>query len=78
MKNLEDIGRKLMNGQNADLLTKAAASPEAARLASLLDRTEVEQAAKSGDTEALSRLLRQVMSTPDGKALAKMLGGKGG
>ena len=47
------------------------ASPEGQRLASQLDGTALSDAVKRGDAEALKNMLGQVLSTPEGRALAE-------
>ena len=55
---LEKAARELMNGKNG------------AALAKKFDGAAIERAAKSGDSAALSRLLKQVLSTPEGASFA--------
>lgn len=74
MKDLESIGKLLQQSGKAPELRSIADSPEGRRLSGMLDAGQVEQAAKSGDIEALRGILQQVMSTEDGRALAKKLG----
>ena len=52
-------------------LGEVAASPEGQRLASQLDGTALSDAVKRGDAEALKNMLGQVLSTPEGRALAE-------
>ncbi|MBR1496864.1 MAG: hypothetical protein IJ617_04500 [Oscillospiraceae bacterium] len=59
------------NGAVAD----AANSAEARRLMGKLDTAAVERAAKRGDSAALKRILGQVLSTPEGRALAEKVQG---
>ena len=63
----------MKNSPHAQQLKAAAASPEGQRLAKQLDARAVEQAARSGDAAALKNILTQILSTPDGKALAQRL-----
>lgn len=51
-------------------LKAAADSPESQRLMQTVDTSALEAAAKSGDTAAMKKILSQVLSTPEGKALA--------
>lgn len=74
MKDLESIGKLLQQSGKAPELRSIADSPEGRRLSGMLDAGQVEQAAKSGDMEALRGILQQVLSTEDGRALAKKLG----
>lgn len=74
MRDLEDIGKMLQKSGRAPELRSIAESPEGKRLSGMLDANAVEKAAKSGDMEALRGILQQVMSTEDGKAIARKLG----
>ena len=73
MEDLEKLGEQLMTGKNADALRSLAASPEAKRLEAALDGTETAAALRSGDSAAISRLLKTVLATPEGRALAEKL-----
>ncbi len=73
MKNFDEYERQLRNNPNAERIMAAANSDEGKRLAQSLNAEAVEKAAKSGDAAALKSILAQVLSTPDGKALAKKL-----
>ena len=74
MRDLEDIGKMLQKSGKAPELRSIAESPEGKRLSGMLDANAVEKAAKSGDMETLRGILQQVMSTEDGKAIARKLG----
>ena len=54
-------------------LQAAAQSAAGQKLLKSMDTGAVERAAKSGDTAALQRILTQVLSTPEGKALAQQV-----
>ncbi|HHU22908.1 MAG TPA: hypothetical protein GXZ52_05755 [Clostridiales bacterium] len=73
MKDLNEIGKMLMNSSKADKIKAAANSPEAQKLSKIIDARSVEQAAKSGDMATLQKALAQVMSTEEGKRLAARL-----
>ncbi len=73
MQDLEKIGKQLEKSGKVNELRSLADSPEGKRLGSMLDAEKVEKAAKSGDMETLRGILKQVMSTEDGKTLAKKL-----
>lgn len=73
MQGLEDIGKAIEKSGKASELKALADSPEGRRLSGMLDADAVEKAAKSNDPEALRGILKQVLSTDDGKALAKKL-----
>lgn len=65
---LEKLEQKL-KGNNS--LGALANSPEGKALASRFDESALRDAAKKGDTAALQEILRRVLSTPEGKALAE-------
>lgn len=71
MPNFEQLGKELERRGKTAALKRLAESDDGQRLAAALDTRAVEQAARSGDAAALSRLLRGVLSTPEGQRLAK-------
>ena len=73
MNNFSELEKQLRGSPNAERLMKAADCAEGRRLAQSLDQAAVERAAKSGDSAALQSILAQVMSTPDGRALAQKI-----
>ena len=79
-QDFESIGRQLMSDPRAKQLKKLANSPDGQKITAMLDQEELQRAAKNGDTEALQKILSQVLSTGEGKRLAeqlsKTMGGK--
>lgn len=73
MNNFSELEKQLRGNPNAERLMKAADCAEGRRITQSLDQAAVERAAKSGDAAALQSILAQVLSTPDGKALAQKL-----
>ena len=73
MRDLEQIGRELQQQGKAEAVKAIAESPEGRRLGQLLDGKAIETAAKTGDTAALQTMLRQVLATGEGRALAAKL-----
>ena len=71
MQNLETIGRELQRSGKAEDIRKLAASEDGQKLSRMLDGKAVEQAARSGDNEALRSLLGQVLRTREGQRLAE-------
>ena len=67
---LEQAARALQSGKNGAALKKLTESEAGAALAGKVDGAAIEQAARSGDTKALSELLKTVLSTPEGAAFA--------
>ncbi|MBQ7736881.1 MAG: hypothetical protein IJT62_03480 [Oscillospiraceae bacterium] len=78
MDEWETLADRLLSGEKGGELRSLARSGEARRLSETLDAAEAEQALRSGDSARVSRLLRQVLSTPEGKALAEKLSALGG
>ena len=62
MQNFEQLGREL---------ERRGKTEQIKQLAELIDANAVEQAAKSGDGEALRSLLSSMLSTQEGKRLAE-------
>ena len=75
MKSLSDYEKELKKSPKAGRLMQAADCDEGRRLASQLDSAALERAVKSGDAQELRKILSQVLSTPDGQALARKISG---
>ena len=73
MKDFESVEKQLVESGKADKIKAIADSADGQRLASRLDAQKVEQAAKSGDSEALRGILLEVLGTGEGKRLAEQL-----
>ncbi len=73
MLDLERINAEIEKSGKKDKLKSLASSSDALAIGRRLDRSAVEKAAKSGDTEALRGILSEVLSTDEGKRLAQML-----
>lgn len=71
--NFDQWEQQLKSSPHAQQFKALAESPEGQRLAKQLDAKALEQAARSGDAAALKSILTQILSTPDGKALAQRL-----
>lgn len=67
---LEKYARQLREGKNADALQRAAESPAGEKLAARLDGARLEQAARTGDAQALSAMLWDILATPEGRQFA--------
>jgi hypothetical protein len=65
---LEKLERKLRGNGGLGAL---ADSPEGKALAAQFDEASLRTAAERGDTAALQDVLRRVLSTPEGRALAE-------
>lgn len=71
MPNFEELGKELERRGKTGALRQLAESDDGQRLARALDPAAVERAARGGDAEALAQLLRGVLSTPEGRRLAR-------
>ena len=65
---LEKLEKQLRGNES---LSALADSPEGKALAARFDEGTLRDAAKRGDTAALQNILRRVLATPEGKALAE-------
>ena len=73
MENIEAFGTELLNSKKGDSIRALADSAEGKALSEKLDPAEVERAARSGDAEAIKKLIGSVLSTPEGRSLAEKL-----
>ncbi len=73
MRNFEQMEQELVRSGKAERIKEIANSADGQRLAEKLDAQRVENAAKSGDTEALRGILLEVLGTGEGKRLAEKL-----
>ncbi len=73
MENIEAMGAALLRGEKGDSLRSLADSSEGRALSEKLDPAEVERTIRSGDAEAIKRLIGSVLSTPEGRSLAEKL-----
>ena len=71
MQNFENIGRELERRGKTDGIKKIAESADGQRISQMIDPKAVESAAKSGDSEAIRRILGSVLNTAEGKRLAE-------
>ena len=71
MANLEALGKELERRGKTGDLKRLAESADGQKLGQMIDARAVEQAARSGDAAALSALLRSVLSTEEGRRLAR-------
>ena len=71
MQNFEQLGKELERRGKTDEMKRLAESEEGKRLAGMIDSTQLQQAARSGDTEALRQMLSTVLSTREGQRLAE-------
>ncbi len=70
---LEKYAREVKQSGSGPALDALAKSPAGERLAAKLDGAKLEQAAKAGDMKALSRMLGDILATPEGKDFARQV-----
>lgn len=70
MQNFEALGRELERRGKTEQIRRLAESADGKSLGAMIDAEAVEKAARSGDSEALGRILRRVLSTGEGQRLA--------
>lgn len=73
MKNLEDMERRIIQSGKADKVRAIADSKDGQSLLQKLDTNKVERAVQSGDSEALGRILMEVLRTGEGRRIAQQL-----
>jgi len=71
MQNFEQLGRELERQGRTEDIKRLARSEDGMKISRMLDASEVESAARSGDSEALRKMLAKVLSTDEGKRLAE-------
>ena len=71
MRNFEDIGRELERQGKTESIKRLAESADGVKVGHMLDAKAVEDAARSGDSAALQKLLSLVLSTDEGRRLAE-------
>ena len=68
--NLEDYTKQVQSSDKGGALDRLARSEAGAKLAAKLDGESLEKAARAGDMQALSHMLKDILATPEGKNFA--------
>ena len=71
MQSFQELGRELERQGMTERIKALAESDDGQRLGRMVDTHAVEEAARTGDADALRRMLTQVLSTDEGKRLAE-------
>ncbi len=66
----EKYSQAILSGRNAEALKKLADSENGRKVAGMLNEDELVKAAKGGDGASLANALKNILSTPQGQALA--------
>ena len=73
MKNFEDMERQLERSGKTDAVRAIAESKDGQKLLEKLDTNQLERAVESGDSDALRKILADVLRTGEGRRIAKRL-----
>lgn len=73
MERLEELSRRLQRQGKDRQIRALAESGDGQKLGAMLDGKALEQAARSGDGEALRKLLSSVLATEEGQRLARQV-----
>ena len=73
MKNFQDMERRLADSGKTDKVRAIAESKDGQRLLQRMDTDRLERALQSGDSEALQRIMLEVLRTSEGRRIAKQL-----
>lgn len=71
MKSFEELGRELERRGKTEDIKRIAESEDGQRLGRMVDASDVERAARAGDSAALQEMLRRVLGTDEGRRLAE-------
>ncbi len=73
MESFDKLSRSLIEKDKNGKIDSFVKSSEGQRLGKMIDGKALKKAAMQGDQETLTKILAQVMSTQDGKALVKKI-----
>lgn len=75
MNEFESVQKMLEKTGKAGDLMDLASTAEGKKIEGMIDKSALEKAMSSGDVKTMEAMLRQVLSTGEGKALAKKISG---
>ena len=70
----EKLARELERDGKGEALRQLGSSPAGQRLGNMIDGAALRKAFESGNAAALRKMLGELLSTPEGKALAEDVG----
>ncbi|MBR0040735.1 MAG: hypothetical protein IJP64_05090 [Oscillospiraceae bacterium] len=70
----EKLARELDRDGKGTALRQLGASPEGKKLEGMIDGAALQKAFACGDAAALKKMLGELLSTPEGRALAENVG----
>ncbi len=73
MSDFTKMSKELLKGGKAGEINKVVNSPEGKKIGSMVDGNALKKAVAEGDKDTMNRILGQILSTEEGKALAKRI-----
>lgn len=73
MKEAEKFGKELFSGKKAENAKDIINSKAGQSVGKMIDGKALKKALAEGDKDTMNRIINQVMSTEDGKALVKQI-----
>lgn len=73
MSDFTKMSKELLKGGKAGEINKVVNSPEGKKIGSMVDGNALKKAVAEGDKDTMNRILSQILSTDEGKALAKRI-----
>lgn len=71
--NAEKLGKELFSGSKASAANEVINSKAGKNVGKMVDGKALKKALAEGDKETMNKILNQVLSTEDGKALVKQI-----
>lgn len=75
MKDFSAMQNMLKNSGKASEIINSISAEDSRKLESLVDKKELEKAVANGDMKTMESMLRQVLNTGEGRALAQKISG---
>lgn len=73
MKDFDKISKDLLKGGKTNELKNVVNSTEGQKIGKMVDGNALKKAISDGDNDTVNRIMNQVLSTDEGKALAKRI-----
>lgn len=73
MNDFDKMSKELLKGNKAGDLKNVVNSTEGQKIGKMVDGNALKKAIASGDNDTVNRIMNQVLSTDEGKALAKKI-----
>jgi len=73
MNNFDKMSKDILKGGKAGGLNNVINSAEGKKIGNMVDGNALKKAVATGDNDTVNRILNQVLSTEEGKSLAKKI-----